>query len=47
MDSPGVWGGALVALIGLLFAGLYRLSSGIEPNDRQTEYDEHMKGDSD
>jgi hypothetical protein len=47
MDSPWVWGGAVVALIGLLFAGLYRLSSGIEPDDRQTEHDQHVRGDSD
>ena len=47
MDNPWAWGGLLVVITGLLFVVLYRLSARIEPDDRQTEHDEHMKADSD
>jgi hypothetical protein len=46
-DSPWLWIVVVIAVVGLVFAGLYRLSSTIEPDERRTEHDDHVKGDSD
>jgi len=47
MDTV-IWPWLVAAVVGLaaLFAGLVRLSSGIEPDEKKTDNDDWMKGDS-
>jgi hypothetical protein len=42
------WPWVVAALVGIaaLFAGLVRLSSGIAPDEKKTDNDDFMKGDS-